>query len=81
MTDELRVLAARQALLATLPPVDDRVAVRRALGVTVTDLARLVGCSRAWIDKFERGETVPTGERLVDLSKFYDVAEGRYVDA
>lgn len=74
-------VAARAALIASLPPIEQREQARRSLGVTVGELARLVGCSRKFIRAFEKGETVPTGVQLVALSRFYDAAEGRFVPA
>jgi transcriptional regulator with XRE-family HTH domain len=82
MTEEtLADVSARAALLATLPEPEARAETRRRLGISEREMARLVGCTRAYIKRFEQGETVPTGERLVALSNFYLAAQGEYLDA
>jgi len=77
--DDMNELAARAALLASLPPVENRVEVRRKLGVSARELAELVGVSRGYIHRFEKGQNVPKGDHLAALSNFYDAAEGRYI--
>jgi transcriptional regulator with XRE-family HTH domain len=72
--NDLAAIAARADLIATLPPVETRKEVRRCIGVSISELARLVGCTRGFVRRVERGESVPTGEHLVQFAKFYDAA-------
>jgi hypothetical protein len=65
----------RARLVAELPPVEERVAVRERIGVTAKDLALIIGSARTFIFKFERGETVPKGRHLDALVKFYRAAK------
>jgi len=73
--NDLAAIAARADLIATLPPVEERRTVRRRIGVWISELARLVGCTREFVRRVERGESVPTGEHLVTLSQFYAAAQ------
>jgi DNA-binding transcriptional regulator YiaG len=74
--NDLAAIAARADLIATLPPAEERSTVRRGIGVSISELARLVGCTREFVRRVERGESVPTGEHLVALSQFYAAARG-----
>ena len=80
-TEELNQVAARAELLESLPPVEERARIRRALGYSISALSRMTGCSREYIRRFEDGRTVPTGEHLVALASFFDAARGRRVAA
>jgi len=73
--NDLAAITARADLIATLPPVEERSIVRRRIGVSISELARLVRCTREYIRRVERGESVPTGDRLVQLSRFYGAAQ------
>ena len=68
-------VAERARLVAELPPVEERVAIRERIGVTAKDLALVIGSARTFIYKFERGETVPRGRHLDALVKFYRAAK------
>ena len=47
--------------------------VRKAKGMSQEKLAELVGVSRQSISKWESGETIPELERLVELSRIFEV--------
>jgi DNA-binding transcriptional regulator YiaG len=51
-------LAGAQAL----PNPDDRVRMRKALGIRQIDLARTIGVSAQTVWAWERGKSEPTGE-------------------
>ena len=47
--------------------------LRKAKGMSQEKLAELVGVSRQSISKWESGETIPELERLVELSRIFEV--------
>jgi predicted transcriptional regulator len=80
MTDQeveqaLETLAGRAKLLATLPPVEEREKLRRRLGVTSIELAKLVGTNRGTLRRIEQGTAIPKGRVLLALAKFYAAAQ------
>ena len=77
--DPFEGVQARASLLASLPPVEEREEARKSLGVSISELAKMVGCSRKYIVSFEKGESVPKGDVLTRLSNFYEASQGRYV--
>lgn len=46
--------------------------MRFAFDLSVADVSRLTGASRASIYKWEKGETVPTLRQLVILAAYYE---------
>lgn len=57
-------LEAKVQALAALPPPKGRKALRLAAGVTVADVAAIVGVSRQAVNAWERGSARPIGNHL-----------------
>src|SRR5437879_4422141 len=71
---EFAWLDERAALIASLPSVEERTAIRKQWGVSVSEMSRRWGVSRDYVRLYERGGTVPTGRRLRALVAFYKAA-------
>jgi transcriptional regulator with XRE-family HTH domain len=57
-------LEVKVQALAALPTPPARKALRQAAGVTMADVAAVVGVSRQAVSQWERGEARPAGEHL-----------------
>lgn len=57
-------LRTRAGLRRGLPPPAQRRALRQAAGLTLDDLAHLVGCTPQAVDHWEAGRREPSGQFL-----------------
>lgn len=55
---------ARSAALPVLPDLPQRIAIRRAAGLTQQDMAEIVGVNRSAVAHWEAGRAEPTGPKL-----------------
>jgi DNA-binding transcriptional regulator YiaG len=77
--EALAQLEAKVQALAALPPPKARKALRQAAGVTVVEVASVVGVSRQSVTAWERGDARPVGDHLhayLDLLAMFKRAVG-----
>ena len=60
-----------------LPPPSERRALRKALGLTVQEVAKLIGCSHVAVVHWEKGERTPQGENLERYRELLDALKKR----
>jgi DNA-binding transcriptional regulator YiaG len=70
-------LVSRIRRAAVLPPPEERVALRRRLGIQQAEVARAVGVSVQTVWAWEHGRSEPTGERRTAYSRLLAEMAGR----
>jgi DNA-binding transcriptional regulator YiaG len=64
VTPTLEALSNRARASLALPDPASRRAIRRAAGVSLSELAAVVGVTKGAVQHWERGRRRPTGEHL-----------------
>jgi DNA-binding transcriptional regulator YiaG len=74
LENTLTTLSGRARLLEQLPPVENREQMRRQLGVSLSEFARILGVAWITAKRIEAGASIPRGDVLVNAARFYAVA-------
>ena len=74
---KLDALIASKRERVDLPPPAERRALRKALGLTLQEVAGLVGCSHVAVVHWERGERTPQGANRTRYRELLEALEKR----
>ena len=66
---EYEFLSNESLALVALPPPSVRRELRRVAGLSASDVAEKVGCSRTLVLHWEAGDRIPRGERLLRYAR------------
>ncbi len=74
---KLDALLVRKQARVELPRPAERRALRKALGLTLHEVAELIGCSHVAVLHWEKGERTPQGENLTRYRELLDALRKR----
>ena len=74
---KLDALLVRKQERVELPPPSERRALRKALGLTLQEVAELVGCSHVAVVHWEKGQRTPQGGNLTRYRELLDALRDR----
>ena len=77
LEQKLDALIASKREVVDLPPPAERRALRKALGLTVQEVAGLVGCSHVAVVHWEKGQRTPQGDNRTRYRELLDALEKR----
>lgn len=81
MPTQIARLVAKATASRTLPPPEERRAVRERAGCSQDDVAAALHVTRAAVSRWESGERAPRGELLVAYVKVLDALRKASTDA
>ncbi len=77
LEQRLDALIARKRERVELPAPSECRALRKALGLTLQEVAELVGCSHVAVVHWEKGERTPQGDNRTRYRELLDALEKR----
>ena len=77
LEQKLDALLVRKQVRVELPSPSERRALRKALGLTLHEVAELVGCSHVAVLNWEKGQRTPQGENLSRYRELLDALRKR----